>query len=418
MQRENSKLEYKEKISNTFLKTVSAFANYGDGQIVFGIADDGTVVGVPNPVQACLDLENRINDSMSPVPQYQLSIDDATQTITLHVAQGPDKPYFYKHKAYRRSDSASVEVDRLELNRLVLAGSHINFEDLPSQQQTLQFGQLSRQLREKVGISRLSADILRTLGLYTDEGRYNQAAALLADKNTFAGVDVIRFGQTLDEIRERQQVRQVSVLQQFHDTMKFFRAHYCYEKITGETRQVVESVPEKAMREALANSLVHRTWDVAADIHIAMFADRLEITSPGGLPAGITEEEYLYHQISVLRNPKLANVFYRLGYIESFGTGIQRIRERYADSVAKPQFLVTTAAIKIILPVRGEQHIYHTDEQRVMQVMSKNILFSRAELEQMTGFDKAKLLRVLHNMLQQGTVQKIGKGRSTKYKSG
>ena len=72
--RESRTLEYKESITNTFLKTVSAFANYGSGEIVFGITDDGRIIGIPNPKSACLDIENRINDSIDPVPEYTLSM--------------------------------------------------------------------------------------------------------------------------------------------------------------------------------------------------------------------------------------------------------------------------------------------------------------------------------------------------------
>ena len=113
MERESSILEYKEDITNTFLRTVSAFANYQDGKIIFGVRDDGTVKGIPQAVQKCLDIENKINDSISPQPDYTLKINEKNQTIILTVRKGDNPPYLYKNKAYRRSDSASLEVDRL-----------------------------------------------------------------------------------------------------------------------------------------------------------------------------------------------------------------------------------------------------------------------------------------------------------------
>ena len=72
--RETRTLEFKESITNTFLKTVSAFSNYDGGSILFGIDDDGNVKGIPDPVQACLDIENKINDSISPQPNYILDL--------------------------------------------------------------------------------------------------------------------------------------------------------------------------------------------------------------------------------------------------------------------------------------------------------------------------------------------------------
>ncbi|GHV97386.1 hypothetical protein lacNasYZ03_16840 [Lactobacillus nasalidis] len=116
--RETKNLVFKERVSNTFLKTVSAFANYGTGEIKFGIKDDGEVVGVGDPERVCLDIENKINDSIQPNPKYDLNIDKDSQVITLKVYQGPTPPYFYKSKAYKRNDSASIEVDSVELSRL------------------------------------------------------------------------------------------------------------------------------------------------------------------------------------------------------------------------------------------------------------------------------------------------------------
>ena len=120
--RENQKLEFKSDITNTFLKTVSAFANYGGGEIIFGISDDGVTVGVNNLDQTCLDIENKINDSISPKPNFTFNINRKKNTITLSVKEGSLKPYLYKAKAYKRNGTSTIEVDRIELNRLILKG--------------------------------------------------------------------------------------------------------------------------------------------------------------------------------------------------------------------------------------------------------------------------------------------------------
>ena len=122
--RESKYLEYKENLtSNTFLKTVSAYANYGEGKIVFGIDDDGQVKGIKNTIDDCLSIENKMNDNMNPVPVYDLNINDDS-TITLTVYESDFKPYLYKGKAYKRHDTSTIEVDRLELNRMILEGNH------------------------------------------------------------------------------------------------------------------------------------------------------------------------------------------------------------------------------------------------------------------------------------------------------
>ena len=115
-------LEFKETITNTFLKTVSAFSNYNGGTILFGVDDDGNVKGLSDVKQACLDIENKINESVSPQPNYTLEIQNNDQTIKLTIKSGLQKPYLYKSKAYERNDTATIEVDTLEFSRLVLDG--------------------------------------------------------------------------------------------------------------------------------------------------------------------------------------------------------------------------------------------------------------------------------------------------------
>ena len=142
--RETRTLEFKETITNTFLKTVSAFSNYDGGTIYFGIDDDGRMKGLPDVRQSCLDIENKINDSITPQPDYMLEIQNHDQTIKLTVKSGVQKPYLYKSKAYKRNDTATIEVDTLEFSRLILEGKNIIFEELPCREQELSFEVLHR----------------------------------------------------------------------------------------------------------------------------------------------------------------------------------------------------------------------------------------------------------------------------------
>lgn len=146
-----------------------------------------------------------------------------------------------------------------------------------------------------------------------------------------------------------------------------------------------------------------------------MFTDRIEITSPGGLPSDITEDEFLHSQISVLRNPRLGNVFYRLRYIERFGTGILRIRHAYEKSYRKPEFCVFENSIKIVLPTL-QYELDTMDEQKLIDVLSTGKLLTRFEIETFTGFDKTRVLRVINRLLAKKLLEKDGQGRGTRYK--
>ena len=413
--RETRTLEFKETITNTFLKTVSAFSNYDGGTIFFGVDDDGNIKGLPDVKQACLDIENKINDSITPQPDYTLEVQNNDQTIKLTVKSGLQKPYLYKSKAYKRNDTATIEVDTLEFSRLVLDGKNIRFEELPCKDQELSFEILHRKLKETVRIENFDKDTLKTLNLYDDVNGFNNAAGLLADKNHFPGIDIVKFGENISIIQKRSTFENISVLEVYEKAIDVFRDYYQYEVIQGADRKKMEKVPEAAFREAIANALIHRVWDVNSQIRVSMFDDRIEIVSPGGLPSGITEEEYLSGKLSVLRNRNLANVFYRLGFVEIFGTGITRIKQLYAESLIKPDFEVSENAIVIVLPIFEKNADLTEDEIVIYKLLSKTMLKPISEVAPYVPFGKSKTIKLLKEMCQKGVIAVEGKGKGTKY---
>lgn len=414
--RETRILEFKETITNTFLETVSAFSNYDGGVILFGVDDDGNIKGLSNAKQACLDIENKINDSISPQPNYTLEIQNNEQTIKLSVKSGLQKPYLYKSKAYKRNDTSTIEVDTLEFSRLVLEGKNIRFEELPCKDQKLSFEILQSNLKEKIQIETFNKDTLKTLNLYDDVNGFNNAAGLLADKNHFPGIDIVKFGENISIIQKRITFENTSVLDIYEKALSVFRDYYQYEVIQGADRKMVEKIPEAAFREAIANALIHRVWDVDLQIRVSMFDDRIEVVSPGGLPSGITEDEYLSGKLSVLRNRNLANVFYRLGFVEIFGTGITRIKQVYSEASVKPSFEVSENAIQIVLPVYEESTNLTKDEKVVYKLLSRNMLKSMSEIAPYISFGKSKTTKLLKDMEQKGVIAIEGKGKGTKYR--
>jgi len=412
---ETRTLEFKETITNSFLKTVSAFSNYDGGTIIFGIDDDGNVKGLSDAKQSCLDIENKINDSISPQPDYTLEIQNNEQTIKLTVKSGLQKPYLYKSKAYKRNDTATIEVDTLELSRLVLEGKNIRFEELPCKEQELSFEILYRKLKESIQIEVFSQDTLKTLDLYSNANGYNNAAGLLADKNHFPGIDMVKFGENISIIQKRATFEKMSVLEIYEKSLEVFRDYYQYEIIQGSDRKKMEKMPEAAFREAIANALIHRAWDVESQIRVLMFEDRVEVVSPGGLPFGITAEEYLSGRLSVLRNRNLANVFYRLGFVEIFGTGITRIKQLYEESLIKPDFEISENTIKILLPIIENNLNLTEDERIVYRILSRTMLKPISEIAPYVPFGKSKTTQLLKDMVQKGVITVEGKGRGTKY---
>ena len=411
--RESPTVEYKESVTPTFLKTVSAYANYGTGKIEFGVDDEGVAVGLANPVEECLRIENMINDSLDPAPRYSLEPDEKNGTVTLTVYEGQDKPYRSKGKVYRRNDSATVEVDRFEYGRLTLEGSNLTFDALASTRQDLSFHTLEHKCVDHLGISELTPDIMRTLRLLGRDG-FTNAAAILADENEFPGIDCVRFGESEDVILDRETTVGVSAIEQVDRAVAMFVRYYRYERIEGFERVQADRIPLEAFREAVANALVHRTWDVRANVQVALYNDRVVVTSPGSLPAGLTTEQYLYGQISVLRNPIVAEVFLKLDYIEKFGTGIARIRRAYRDSLSQPIFDVRGGMVTVTLPVT-DAFEGSEEEIQVLKALSGGRVMSRSEIEKQAGLSRTRTLAALESLLKRNTIVKQGTGRATKY---
>lgn len=416
MDRENRHLEYKEKYSKSYLKTVSAFSNYEGGKIIFGVNDEGEVVGVEDPRTLCLNIENAINDNIKPNPLYSLKIIpmNGHQVVVLLVEKGDAPPYYYKTKAYKRNDTSSIEVGKMELDRLVLKGKNLKFEDLPASRQDLSFHTLDSYLKDIMGIQQLTNDILITLGLYKND-QYTIAAEIISDQNSFPGIDIVKFGQSISILEDRVTLKNISILEIFKKTIDVFDAYYSYEEIESITRNKKSRVPGKAFREAIANALVHRSWDIPASINVSMFNDHIEIVSPGGLPEGLSEETYENTNISILRNPSIANLFYRLHYIESFGTGIRRIKEEYKDYFIKPSFQITDHSVTVILPVIKAKNLAG-DELKVYNALMIYGQSSRRQLTEYTGFNKSKIIRIVNKLIEDGLIETVGQSRNVTYK--
>lgn len=412
--RETRFLEFKSDISNSFLKTVSAYSNIGTGTIRFGYNDDGSVCGLKGDLQKiCLDLENKINDSINPKPNFRFECNFSNNTIDLLVYEGLFKPYMYKAKAYKRNDSSTVEMDSLELQRTILEGQNLSFEQLDVEGE-LSFGSFGRKLSDILKIN-LNHDILKTFGLINENGKYNKAALIVSDNNNLAGIDIVRFGDNINQIMDRAIIRDKSIFDMFDAAYEMYRKYYVYEEIDGLNRKMIHIIPENAFREALANALIHRAWDDTPNVRISMYKDKIEITSPGGLVHSISKEEYLDGQVSKPRNPIIANIFFRLKYIEMFGTGILRIKQIYQDAAFKPDFRIYENSISVVLPSLFIKPQITLDEKTIVDYLAKGIQASSNDLVNFTGFTKDKVLRLLKSLENKGYVRKSGIGKSTKY---
>ncbi|OFS85795.1 MULTISPECIES: ATP-binding protein [Oligella] len=118
----------------------------------------------------------------------------------------------------------------------------------------------------------------------------------------------------------------------------------------------------------------------------------------------------------MLRNPIIANVFFRLDIIEKFGTGILRIKKAYSDIQNQPFFDVSENTVVTILPTVNKTNNFTMDEEKVFDKLANGFVLSSSEISELTGFGKDKVLSLLKGLIEKGHVEKIGSGRGTKYK--
>ena len=181
-------------------------------------------------------------------------------------------------------DTASVPVDRTALQKLVLIGSRIDFDEMPSKNKELRFEILFKWLKSVLGIEVLTNDVLISLGLL-EHGVFNNAAELLSDNNKIKSscVDMVRFGDNISIFLDRKTIQGGSILLQYEEAIEFFRQWYKpYLAIEGIPRKERIQIPELAFLEAMANALIHRDYLINGSIRIEMYKDQLIIHSQGG----------------------------------------------------------------------------------------------------------------------------------------
>jgi ATP-dependent DNA helicase RecG len=396
---ESKFLEFKQDYSASMLKSVSAFANEHDGWILFGVSDQGEVFGITNGQQLRLKVENAINDNIQPRPYYEIESQqaDGHDVLIVKVFKGEYTPYFYNSKAYIRSDTASVEADRTRLNQLILAGQNIFFDQSESPEQTLTFDNLERFMRQRLKISRLNKDLLRTLDLVRKD-KYTNAAALLSDQNPVNHAVLTLIAYSSDLI-------------QFESSLQFLYKHsQVSEIITGAYRQTIEEIPLIAYREAIANAIVHRDYQSKGQIKVEFYADRVEIISPGSLPAGISRDEYLDGRLSIPRNRVLSDVFLR-----------------YQSFAKKPVFLVYENCITVVLPKTANlaadmsqetyvEQVLTDDEERILEYLRGNNSISRLEVSKLLELGKTRSYQLINGLIQKNIIYPVGSGKNIQYK--
>jgi ATP-dependent DNA helicase RecG len=257
----------------------------------------------------------------------------------------------------------------------------------------------------------------RTLKLISADGIYTNLALLLSDQCVHTIKLAVFQGGEKEVFRDRMEFTG-SLLAQMNETYaRLDQYNRVHAEVKGLYRVDTRDYPEEALREALFNALVHREYSLSGSTLISVFDDRIEFMSLGGLVPGITLNDILFG-VSLSRNENLANVFYRLGLIEAYGTGIPKMMRSYAGHHAQPAIEVSDNAFKITLPNRNTKKadpIAGEQEKKVLELFDANEFIVRKEIEDTLGISQSTATRLIRDMLGTGLLLSKGGGKNIRY---
>lgn len=429
---ESETIEFKAIVVEDIKNEVAAFANSQGGTLFVGVLDDGEWIGVDDVDAAMLQISNMVRDAIKPdvtmFVRYEVLTQEDKQVIAVHVQRGINRPYYLAKKGLRpsgvyvRQGVSAVPASDTAIRAMIKETDGDRFEEMRSLEQQLTFVATEQEFARR-GLA-FGAEQMRTLKLLNSDGLYTNLALLLSEQCPQT-IKVAVFEGTDQSVFKDRREFSGSLLQQMNEVYDYLdkhnRIHSTFDKLL---RIDTRDYPETALRETLLNLLVHRDYAYRASGLISVFSDRIEFVSIGGLMPGFLLEDIMAG-VSVCRNQRLANVFYRLQLIEAYGTGMKKIMNAYRDMGKTPDVEVTHNTFKIILPnVNGQEDrmapsfsgVSGSDEEKILAVIRAQGEASRAEIERAIGVSTSTTTRLLREMTQTGVLQRVGQGRATRYR--
>jgi len=335
---ETNRIEYKRELTEGLEKEVIAFLNYREGGVLYiGVDKNGNTYGLADADADQLKIKDRLKNNIRPSAMGLFDIvsevREGKDILKVIVASGPEKPYHLKKYGmsekgcFIRLGSAAEPMPQKMIDELFASRTRNSISKIKANRQDLTFSQLKIYYQES-GYN-LGNNFAKNLELLTEDGLYNYAAYLLADKNN-TSIKVAKYSGTsradLIESNEYGHESLVKATKQVID--KIAVENRTNTKITSKERKQNNLWNPIALREAIINAFVHNDYTNEITPKFEIFSDRIEITSAGGLPEGLSKQEF-FEGFSVPRNKELMRVFKDLELVEQLGSGIPRILEHY-----------------------------------------------------------------------------------------
>ncbi len=350
---ESQRTEWKASWHDDYLKWICGFANAEGGTLVLGKDDEGNIIGLADAEKLLEDLPNKIRDKLGLMPRVDLYEKDGKPFLEIRVAPST-VPISLRGAYYWRSGSVKQELKGAALNDFLLKKMGFTWDRVIEANATLddmdpkaieRFKRDAAKAGRLPDLSELSdVDILKKLRLTSREGITRAALVLFGkDPGEFYPNLFVKIGRFCDSETELrfQEVVEGNLVQVLPETIEQLERKFLTKPVSFEGIQRIEELeyPVEALREMLLNALVHRNY-LGSMTQMKVYDDRMSLWNAGTLPEELSIEQLFQPHESIPRNPLIAEVCYKAGYIDSWGRGVEKISEACkAAGLAAPVFI-------------------------------------------------------------------------------
>jgi len=440
---ETNRIEYKRELSDGLEKEVIAFLNYREGGIIhIGIDKDGNTYGLADADGDQLKIKDRLKNNIRPSALGLFDIvseeRDGKNILKIILASGPEKPYYLKKYGmsekgcFIRLGSAAEPMPQKMIDELFAKRTRNSISKIKAGRQDLSFSQLKIYYEESGHT--LGKAFAKNLELLTEDGAFNYAGYLLADKNN-TSIKVAKYsGKTRTDLIESNEYGHECLVKATKQVIdKIAIENRTNTKITAKERQQANLWNPIALREAIINAFVHNDYTNEITPKFEIFTDRIEITSAGSLPEGLSEQEF-FEGFSVPRNKELMRIFKDLELVEQLGSGIPRILEHYgkesfkfSDNFLRMTFTAKETAVEdggqiggVMGGLKGGQIGGQKDDEiddikklthrqkEVLKLIASDNRISRSGIAEILHINESAIQKHLNNLKDAGFIERVG----------
>ena len=424
------KVSFPSKIKEV-TEEVCAFANAAGGTLLIGVDDKNTIQGITFDNAKRSALQNSIGE-ISPTLHCEIYTAEVEgkEIIVIEVPSGDNKPYVLSGAIYVRQGPNSQKLTTVEEMRdFFQQADRIYFDEDPCKAIDIAKDitkENIRQFRELAGFNSTIADeqIFNNLKLYTKDTFLKNGAVLFFAQNPEqffekAVVRCIAFEGTDKRFIIDDKVMSGTLYQQFLQAMEWLKGklnvRYDIEGAGSQPRKEIWEIPETVFREAIINALAHRDYyEKGARITIELFADRVEISNPGGLVSGIPRNEFGKRSLS--RNPLIFGLFERIRMVEQIGSGIVRMRDLMKEAGLTPPEFTIDGLFTVVFrrPFDFEKWVERwveklTDNRvKILREVHRNNRVTKRELEQIIGLSASAIDNNIDALKELGLLERVG----------